>query len=153
MIQIRNNVFETNSSSCHVFGFKPDENISIPSTVELKPNSDESILQIIFNDYYEWYSPGSYGEKYIIDFIDMLYTVGVKTIICSDKNISKLAEYRKNLDINVYNLNRNLSINEFKHICFGENTKITTMEDYDIYDEKIKEKFGEGYKYCAYRLS
>ena len=154
MFQIRHTMFETNSSSCHVFGFRPDVSVAVPSVIELIPDSDESMLQVLFNDNYKWYSPGVFGEDYMTNFIDMLYACGVKKINCSDKNIVSLAEERKEIGNRPSMLNLGwISINDFKTICFSDDTKLTTMEDWMVSDEAIAKEFGDGYNYCSLRLS
>ena len=154
MFTIRHSMFETNSSSNHVFVFKPNENVSVPSTVELIPDSKESMLQILFNDNYRWYSPNRWGEEEMVEFIDMLYACGVRNIKCSDKNIRELAQERKGISYGSKYLSRGrIFLNDFKCICFGEETKLTTLQDFDVSDKNVKNEFGDGYDYCSVRLS
>lgn len=152
MIQIRNGLFETNSSSCHVFVYK-QKKVVVPESVELVPDSDDSILNIIFNDYFNWYIPERSNNE-MITFIDYLYMMGIKTITCSDESISKLIESRKNCT------NRGKgylpgfrTYKQLRDVLFNKNTILTTMEDFEVYPDNIEERYGAGYKFAAFRLS
>lgn len=154
MIQIRSNMFETNSSSCHVFVYKPDTNAAaVPAKVDLVVGSDDNIVNIIFNDLYRWYRPND-GEGDMWDFINCLYAIGVKKINCSDKSIANLAKQGKDgsYQPNVFSPGY-MSLTEFKNVCFGDTTQCTTMQDELSMDEKIKKEFGDDILYTAMRLS
>lgn len=153
MIQIRSNMFETNSSSCHVFVYKPDTNVAVPAKVDLVVGSDDNIVNILFNDFYRWYHPND-GEGDMWDFINCLYAIGVKKINCSDKSITNLAKqgkdwsYRPSVFSPCYT-----SLTVFKNVCFGDTTQCTTMQDEICMEEKIKKEFGNDTCYMAMRLS
>lgn len=152
MIQIRNSMFETNSSSCHVFVYKRKK-VVVPESVELVPDSNDSILNVIFNDYFRWYRPERSNDE-MSTFIDYLYMMGIKTITCSDESISKLIESRKNCTnhSNGY-LPGFRTYKQLRDVLFNTDTILTTMEDFEVYPEKIEEMYGSDYKFAAFRLS
>lgn len=160
MIQIRTGMYETNSSSCHVFSWGPDNQVNVPTFVELVPESSDSLLNILFNDYYCWYDP---SDKYdstigdIVGFIDTLYELGVKTIKCSDQNIQKMIDDRKDSDRSDFMYN-NVYISRFdkellSNAVFGNKTNLDTFEDHDL-DSELDNKYGKSLEgYFAIRLS
>lgn len=154
MIQIRKSMFETNSSSCHVFVYKPG-GASVPSTVELRPGSNETILDVVFNDFYKWFRPGrTSSENDLAIFIDYLFEMGVRTIKCSDRNVKELIQHSKNPNRRcAYGLPGFLSVSDLRDVLFGDDTQLTTMEDYLISDEEIEKQFGKGVEYAALRPS
>ena len=149
MIQIRQTMFETNSSSCHVFVYDPKGSAQVQKTVTLVPNSDDSILNIMFNDYYHWYRPElEFDDDYIGDFLNSLLAIGVRTVKCSDKNVVKLFElYKERGNYRCYNKNGLIQI------LFNDTTKLTTMKDFEMCQEEIEQKFGKEYEYRSLRLS
>lgn len=148
MIQIRNSMFETNSSSCHVFMFPNGMNIKIPSTVILNDdyNTKDNMPNLYFNDI-------NWGESYTTPFIQFLYKCGVKKIKYTGKYkyVTDAIEKYKNLDdYDLYGLYNDAE--SIKKVCFGDNVKITTMEDYMVSDEEVS-KCGNFEDWCAIRLS
>lgn len=149
MIQIRTTMFETNSSSCHVFVYDPKSRAKVPKTVTLIPDSEESILQILFNDFYSWYRPErEFEDDYIGGFLNSLLAIGVRNIKCSDENVVKLFELYKAKG-KYYCSNKKGLI----QALFNESTKLTTMEDFEVCQEEVDKEFGKGYKYLSIRLS
>ena len=149
MIQIRNSIFETNSSSCHVFVYDPKGSAQVQKTVTLVPNSEDSMLNILFNDYYTWYRPErEFEDDYIGGFLNSLLAIGVKNVKCSDENVVKLFELYKERG-NYYCRDKKALI----QILFNDTTKLTTMEDGEISQTAVEDEFGKGYKYLALRLS
>jgi hypothetical protein len=71
MFTIRHGMFETNSSNNHVFVFKPNENVSIPSTVEL--------IQILKNQCFKFFLMIIIDG---IDLIDMVKKKWLNLLIC-----------------------------------------------------------------------
>lgn len=153
MINIRIGMYETNSSSCHVFGFKPDSNISVPKTVTLIPDNEDTILNTLFNDIYCWYSPGKYGEEEVANFISSLFELGVDTIKCSDKSVENIANEVKNGTAKTNPFGWRCNKEMLRQILFGEDVKLTVMEDYEISQEAVEQEFGKGYKFYSIRLS
>ena len=147
MIQIRFDMFETNSSSCHVFMFPKGMEIKIPPVVFLDDSggSKDNMPNLYFNDI-------NFGEDYTTPFIQMLYRCGVKEIkyTGTDKYVTEAIEKYKDED----NSNANLHIdkNNFTKAVFGVGTKVTTMEDYLVCDEEIA-KLGDFEDWHAIRLS
>jgi hypothetical protein len=149
MIQIRNCLFETNSSSCHVFIYNPDESVSVPRTVTLVPNNEDSMLNILFNDTYCWYAD---SLKLFTDsmetFLSSLIAIGIKKVRCSDERIVELFENLINEGRSYNTYGDGLSI-----VLFSDNTKLTTISDhYDIH-EIVEEEYGKEYKFITRRLS
>ena len=107
MIHIRHNIFETNSSSCHVFVYDPKGSAQVQKTVTLVPDSDDSMLNILFNDYYCWYRPErEFEDDYLGRFLNNLLAIGVRTVKCSDENVVKLFElYKERGNYHCYNKN------------------------------------------------
>ena len=149
MIQIRNSIFETNSSSCHVFVYDPKGSAQVQKTVTLVPNSEDSMLNILFNDYYTWYRPErEFEDDYIGGFLNSLLAIGVKNVKCSDENVVKLFElYKERGNYRCYNKKGLIQV------LFNDTTKLTTMEDGEISQTAVEDEFGKGYKYLALRLS
>ncbi len=149
MIQIRNLMFETNSSSCHVFVYDPKGSAQVQKTVTLVPNSDDSMLNILFNDFYCWHRPErEFEDDYIGGFLNNLLAIGVRTVKCSDENVVKLFELYKEKG-NYYCNNKDGLI----QVLFNDTTKLTTMEDFEVCPEAVEKEFGKGYKYLSLRLS
>ena len=151
MIQIRNNMFETNSSSCHVFMFPKDMGIHIPSTVTLDDDYDtvDNMPNLFFND-------SNWGENYATEFIKFLYKSGVKTIKYSGKHKyvnEAIEKYKDKTDFELH-LRRTVGMteHELKKICFGTDVHLTTMEDYMVCQEEI-DKIGDFEDWNSYRLS
>lgn len=149
MISIRNGMFETNSSSCHVFVYNPEDSVSVPNTVTLVPNNEDSMLNILFNDTYCWYSHSPDLFEYSMEeFLSALIAIGVKEVKCSDKRVVALFE-------NLINEGRSYNWygNDLSIVLFSDNTKLTTISDhYDIH-KIVEEEFGKEYKYITRRLS
>ena len=143
MIEIRDGFFETNSSSCHVFIYHTNQNVSFPKVVTLTPNSYDNPLDILFNDYYGWFDYDSSGfASDICKFLGKLKKAGIKTVKCSDKRIVNLFN-----DAEPYG-----DISGMPYIISGD-VKVDTMEDYLVDADKIKEDHGDDASYFAIRLS
>ena len=143
MISIRKGLFETNSSSCHVFVYRPENSITVPKTVELRIGQEETMLDIVFNDQYVWF-PSSCVDEFLLD----LAAIGVENVKCSDSRIVELFEkYKDNKQAQKYS-DKNLA-----HALFDPEVKLTTIEDCFLSDEEIEKRFGKGYDFYAYRLS
>lgn len=71
MIQIRNNLFETNSSSIHCIVYEPE--LDIPYEIHI--NDDRGALR-------------AYYDSYGMDFLAWLHFIGVKTIYVGGKEIT-----------------------------------------------------------------
>jgi hypothetical protein len=142
MIEIRDGFFETNSSSCHVFIYHTNQNVSFPKVVILTPNSDDSPLDILFNDYYCWYDFSSDFVDDMSRFLSRLKKAGVKTVKCSDKRIVNLFSA-----VEPYG-----DISALPYIISG-NVEVETMEDYLVDSDTIKRDHGEDASYFSIRLS
>ena len=151
MIQIRYDMFETNSSSCHVFMFPKDMGITVPSTVVLYNTYDEIIdnmPNLYFNDI-------NWGEEYTTPFIRMLYNCGVKEIKYTGKDQyvkDAIKKYKDEDNSNISSYYPHIDINTFKKIVFGTDVKITTMEDWMVSQEEV-DKIGDFEDWCSIRLS
>ena len=150
MIQIRYDMFETNSSSCHVFMIPKNMGIKVPSTVELNDDygTTDNMPNLFFNDI-------NWGEEYTTPFIRMLYKCGVKEIKYTgkDKFVTKAIEKYKDEDNSDAQLHYpRLNIKHFKMIVFGTDVKLTTMEDWMVSDKEVA-KHGDFENYYAIRLS
>lgn len=151
MIQIRQSIFETNSSSCHVFMFPKNLDIRIPSTVVLNDDyhTYDNLPNLYFNDacYFE--------EDSAISFIKFLYKSGVKNIkYTGNRSIvhDAIKKYKNETDFNINTHDFYTSLKNLQKICFGTNVKLVVMEDHDVCDENVA-KYGDFESYCAYRLS
>lgn len=150
MIQIRSSFFETNSSSCHVFVYNTKEDVSVPNVVELHPDSRDNMLDILFNDHYIWYRGRDIFDDDMTEFIDSLYSIGVKTIKCNfDNKLKKLIRDRKDNFSSHYAYNKEA----FKRVLFGQDTKLEVIEDYMDFDKIVKKEYGKDYDYISRRLS
>lgn len=92
MIQIRYNLFETNSSSACtliVVAFKPDS-IHIPKTIRIDSRGDEKID--IF------YRCSGFADSDTRDFVAFLYDIGVEEVYV-DGEIVDLTDYNANIPI------------------------------------------------------
>lgn len=150
MIQVRYDMFETNSSSCHVFMFPKGMGVKVPSTVKLNDDYDtvDNMPNLFFNDI-------NWGEEYTTPFIRMLYRCGVKTIKYTgkDKFVTDAIEKYKDEDNSDAQLEYpRLDIKYFKMVVFGTDVKLTTMEDWMVSDDEVA-KQGDFEDYCAVRLS
>lgn len=150
MIQFRQSMFETNSSSCHVFMFPKGMGVKVPSTVELNDDycTVDNMPNLFFNDI-------NWGEEYTTPFIRMLYRCGVKTIKYTgkDKFVTDAIEKYKDEDNSDVQLEYpRFDIKSFKMIVFGTDVKLTTMEDWMVSDDEVA-KQGDFEDYCAVRLS
>lgn len=150
MIQIRNDMFETNSSSCHVFMFPKGMGIRVPSTVVLNDeyNTVDNMPNLFFNDI-------NWGEEYTTPFIQMLYRCGVKEIKYSGKNkyvTEAIEKYKEEDNSNAQLEYPRLDVTYFKKVVFGTDVKLTTMEDWMVCDDEVA-KEGDFEDYCAVRLS
>ena len=145
MIQIRQGCFETNSSSCDVYVFDPNQKVSVPLTVELVVGDESTPLNRIFNYYYDWfiYFP---QEPDLGHFICTLYKLGVKNIKCSD---TKVQEFLKDFDATQYSPS---CPSLLLYVLFGK-SEYCEVEDYMLDDEYITKHFGEGKEYFAMRTS
>jgi len=150
MIQIRYDMFETNSSSCHVFMFPKDMEIIVPSTVVLNDEyaTVDNMPNLYFNDI-------NWGEEYTTPFIRMLYNCGVKEIKYTGKNQyvkDAIKKYKDEDNSNISLYYPSIDINTFKKIVFGTDVKITTMEDWMVSQEEV-DKIGDFEDWSAIRLS
>ena len=151
MIQFRHSMFETNSSSCHVFMFPKGMGIKVPSTVTLYDTYEETtdnMPNLFFNDI-------NWGEEYTTPFIRMLYRCGVKEIKYTGKSkyVNEAIEKYKNVDnsdASLYYPSTNIS--KFKKIVFGTDVHITEMEDWMVSKEEVA-KEGDFEEYYSLRLS
>lgn len=154
MIQIRNSMFETNSSSCHVFVYDPKVEVNIPNTVVLVPKSEDTMIDILFNDHYAYYGyyhtnePREFGIEYVTEFLNNLLALGVQNVKCSDQSIVDLFEKTKT-EGNYYCYNKKA----LAHVLFDKTTQCTELEDYEVSQKAIDEKFGKGFKYYSIRLT
>ena len=90
MITVRHGVFETNSSSCHVYVYFPDrDTANVPTTVKLIPDDNSTPVQRYFNDYYMWMD---YYPEGLEKFLARLFVIGVKNIRCSDKKVEEMVK-------------------------------------------------------------
>ena len=92
MIQIRYNLFETNSSSACtlvVVAFKPDS-IHIPKTIRIDSRGDEKIDV--------FYRCSGYDDGDEKDFVAFLYDIGVEEVYV-DGEIVDLTGYNANIPI------------------------------------------------------
>lgn len=153
MITIRSGFYETNSSSCHVFIYRPGDTVSVPSSITLKVDNEDTILDTMFNDFYAWFRVdrgySSSLDDDFIQFLAMLYLLGVKEVKCSDKIVEEIFSDIKN---NKHHIYRKPS-EALKIILFGTDTKCITLEDGSDFDKEIEKKFGKGYEYIARRLT
>lgn len=149
MLEIRKNMFETNSSSCHVFVYDPKGTANVQKTVSLIPNAEDTMLNILFNDYYCWYRPErDFEDDYMAGFLNNLLAIGVREVKCPDENIVKLFELLKERgNYRCYNKKGLIQV------LFNETTQLTTMEDFDVCQEAVDNQFGEGKKFISLRLS
>lgn len=150
MISIRYDMFETNSSSCHVFMFPKGMGVKIPSIVKLNDDYDtvDNMPNLFFNDI-------NWGEEYTTPFIRMLYRCGVKRIKYTgkDKFVTDAIEKYKDEDNSDAQLEYpRLDIKQFKMVVFGTDVKLTTMEDWMVSDDEVA-KQGDFEDYCTVRLS
>ena len=153
MIIIRQGMFETNSSSNHVFVFKPG-NVAVTKTITFTPHSEDTMKNIYFNDYYEWYECDPKGfEDDMIEFLIDVLAIGVEEVKCSDKRIEELVEKIKTDERFARRRSSYVNKEAMKHILFDEDVKLTTLEDYDVCNETIERKFGREYNYYSIRLS
>lgn len=146
MIQIRNGIFETNSSSCHVFMIPKNTDIKIPKTVILEDEcSADNMLNIYFNDI-------NWGKDDIEPFIQFLYKCGVQEIRYNGRYsyVNDLIKKYKNSDPNEFYIRRNEE--SLKKVCFGTGIKLTTMEDYEVCEESVN-NLGDFEDWYPIRLS
>ena len=137
MIQIRTDMFETNSSSCHVFLFPRNMEICIPSVINLDDEyyTKDNMPNLIFNDC-------NWGEDDTTPLIQFFYKCGVKTInyIGRHKYVTEAIEKYK--DQTDFDYICGLPFNEasLKKACFGTNVKIETIEDCDLSEERFDDE-------------
>jgi len=151
MITIRSEMFETNSSSCHVFVFDANSEPVVPVKVELVVENNDTPLNTLFNDFYVWYDcdPKLFEED-MAAFIQKLYDAGVGHIKCKDKRIEEIALKVKNGEIYC----RHSSVPEkIARALFSNPVNIIELEDYEDFMSIIEEKFGPGKDYISKRLS
>lgn len=154
MIIIRHGMFETNSSSNHVFVYKPDTNLPVSKTIIFHPDKEDTIRDIFFNDHYQWYKYDPKCFEYdMIDFLIDVLAIGVEEVKCSDKRIEKLVEKIKTDERFARRCSGYVNKEAMKHILFDENVQLTTLDDYDVCNETIERKFGHEYDYYSVRLS
>lgn len=151
MITIRSRMFETNSSSCHVFVFDAKSDPVVPATVELVVENNDTPLNTLFNDFYIWYnhSPKLFEED-MADFIQKLYDVGVGHIKCKDNKIEELALKVKTGEVYA----RHTKCPEkIARALFSIPVHVIELEDYEDFRSIIEERFGPGKDYISRRLS
>lgn len=119
MIQIRNNFFETNSSSCHAFMIPRDEDASIQKTIDLTIDSDRGDLfrKMIRN----------LDEKNSEILANWFYYNGVENIIYNGSNsyfrhfIETAKDNPQDLGlVNSYDIENNWTRQDFINFFFGE---------------------------------
>ena len=149
MFNVRYELFETNSSSCHCYVYFPKtDTANIPSTVELIPDNKDTPLQRMFNDYYVWMD---FDEDSVARFIARLYKMGVKTIKCSDKKVKALANRIKQ---GGYETPLRIADTDIISLAlFGSKTQMTTLEDGINMREYVKKQYGEDAELISIRLS
>lgn len=147
MLEIRKGLFETNSSSCHVFCFSKDAQPAVPKSVTLRPNVEDTFLDIWFNDTYCYFNmdPRLFKEN-IEQQIDVLYSMGVETITCSDNRVQEIADQRKDNYIHY---------NPIRLACalFGNDTQLFEVEDFLIDEDYMSALYGKECNYFSYRLT
>ena len=150
MITVRHGVFETNSSSCHVYVYFPNKDTAnIPATVELIPDDESTPLQRRFNDSYMWFS--HYPDE-MEHFLAKLFIIGVKKVKCSDKKVEELARLVKREPqghLGYWGIDKEA----FSLAFFGSMTEMTTISDHLDMEKEVKEKYGEDAEMISVRLS
>ena len=155
MITIRNGSFETNSSSCHVFAYRPGEPVTVPATVTLQADNEDTILNTMFTDFYWFYSDDEPSDD-LCKFLYRLHEMGVQKVNCADKKVEELFEAIKKGECEFFwGLGRRTPTEIFKSILFGPDTKVLTIPEgcSDCTEEELEERFGKGYEFYIYRLS
>lgn len=151
MITVRHGVFETNSSSCHVYVYFPTkDSAKVPATVKLIPDDTSTPVQRFFNDYYMWMD---YYPEGLEEFLARLLVIGVKNIRCSDKKVEEMVKKVKQDPQGHCSWSWSCTKESFPLILFGSMTKMTTISDHIDMEEEVKEKYGEDAKMLAIRLS
>ena len=155
MIQIRNSIFETNSSSSHAFLFPKDANIKIPSTVVLYDTYDDTLdnmPNLYFNDC-------NWGEEYTTPFIKFLYKYGVKEIKYTGRHqyVTEAIDKYKTVDPSDITIDRfeelMASEENLLRICFDSGVKLKTLSDDWERQQKYVDPNNEYDHWCSYRLS
>lgn len=80
MIQIRQNFFETNSSSCHALIIPRDQDFKVRSTIDLSEDSETG------DDFRRFLREELIYEEDVRKFICLLYSAGVETIKYNGRN-------------------------------------------------------------------
>jgi len=151
MITIRHGVFETNSSSCHVYVYFPTkDSAKVPATVKLIPNDESTPVQRCFNDYYMWMD---LDQESMENFLARLFVIGVKNIRCSDKKVEELVKKVKLYPQGHCSWGWNCDKESFALALFGSMTEMTTISDHLDMEAEVKEKYGEDAEMLAIRLS
>ena len=151
MIQIRNSMFETNSSSCHIFMFPKSMGIKVPSTVVLYDTYEETkdnMPNIVFNDI-------NWDEEYTTPFIRMLYACGVKEIKYTGKDqyvTDAIEQYKDQDNSNISLYYPRINKDHFMKMVFGTDVHLTVMEDWMVSQDAI-DKEGDFEDWCSIRLS
>ena len=151
MITIRHGVFETNSSSCHVYVYFPTKDTAnVPATVKLIPDDESTPLQRAFNDNYTWID---YDPEGLEIFLARLLVIGVKNIRCSDKKVEEMVKKVKLYPQGHCSWGWTCDKESFALILFGSMTEMTTISDHLDMEAEVKEKYGEDAEMLAVRLS
>ena len=154
MISLRHGMFETNSSSNHVFVYRPDSIFPVSKTITFYPDKEDTIRDIFFNDHYQWYKydPKCFEDEMVTFLVDVL-AIGVEEIKCSDKRVEELVEKIKTDEAFARRYAFHTGKTAMRHILFDEEVQLTTLDDYDVCDETIGRKYGPEYDYYSVRLS
>lgn len=151
MITIRHGLFETNSSSCHVYVYFPTkDSAKVPETVKLIPDDESTPLQQYFNDYYMWMD---YYPEGLEKFLARLLVIGVKNIRCSDKKVEEMVKKVKLNPQGHCSWSWSCNKESFPLILFGSMTEMITLSDHIDMEEEVKEKYGEDAEMLATRFS
>lgn len=149
MITIRHGLFETNSSSCHVYVYFPKKDTAeVPATVKLIPDDESTPLQRAFNDNYTWID---YDPDGLEIFLARLLVMGVKNIRCSDKKVEKMVKKVKGCPQEY--CSRDFDKEAYALALFGSMTEMTTLSDHLDIEREVKKQYGKDAKSLVIRLS
>ena len=149
MITIRHGLFETNSSSCHVYVYFPKKDTAeVPATVKLIPDDESTPLQRAFNDNYTWID---YDPEGLEIFLARLLVMGVKNIRCSDKKVEKMVKKVKECPQEY--CSRDFDKEAYTLALFGSMTEMTTLPDHLDIEREVKKQYGKDAKSLVIRLS
>ena len=149
MITIRHGLFETNSSSCHVYVYFPKKDTAeVPATVKLIPDDESTPLQRAFSDNYTWID---YDPEGLEIFLARLLVMGVKNIRCSDKKVEEMVKKVKRCPQEY--CARDFDKEAYTLALFGSMTEMTTLSDHLDIEREVKKQYGKDAKSLVIRLS